>query len=556
MKTILPFQHQTPLSNFVLKNPEVSPEAVPMDVLVVGGGPSGLATAIRLAQLVKADNEKGGGLGDVQIGVLEKASQMGGHVLSGAVMNPRALRELFPAMTDKDFPLRTPVEKDEVYFMTESSHFRIPTPPTMNNHGNFVVSACELVRWLGTQAEGLGVNLFTSFPAASLLVKDNAVIGVRTVPAGQLRNKEAGPQYMPATDLTAKVTVLSEGTRGPLAQSYCKEFNITAKQDQIFALGVKEIWKTKKVPKGVVHTLGWPLPSDAFGGSFIYPMAADMVAFGLVVGLDYKNANLDTHQLLQRVKKHPLFMQYLEGGELVEWGAKTIPEGGAHAVPEQLCGDGLLMTGDTVGLVNVPALKGIHYAIQSGIYAADSIFEALKKNDFSKNTLSSYSAKVHQSYIMEDLKKVRNMRQAFSSGFFVGGMKAGLMTLTGGAFPGSDIIVEEDAKHTKEFVENNLTNPGTTNSTTKNLTLSKVDGVYLSGNKTRDDIPQHLTVGKDISPEVASMYQALCPAGVYERKNDQLVVNAPNCIDCKATDVIGPRWEPREGGAGPNYNLM
>jgi electron-transferring-flavoprotein dehydrogenase len=350
---------------------------------------------------------------------------------------------------------------------------------------------------------------------------------------------------MPPNDITAKVTVLTDGTRSPLSQAYCQWQNLLPEQPQIYALGVKEIWKVKKAPEEVIHTLGYPLPLNCFGGSWLYPMGNDLISFGLVVGMDYKPHALDTHKLLQKLKQHPLFKNILEGGEVLEWGAKTIPEGGWNSLPKKLHGDGLLIAGDSAGFVNVPALKGVHYSMQSGMLAAETIFEALKKNDFSANTLKTYDDKIQSSYIKTDLYKVRNMRQAFKDGFYMGSLKAGLMTVTGGMFPGGS-APHEDAAEAKDVQP----------MTYENVGLSKVDAVYLSGNKTRDDIPQHLTVGKDISPEVADMYAAMCPAGVYERRGDQLVVNAPNCIDCKATDVIGPRWQPREGGAGPDYKQM
>jgi electron-transferring-flavoprotein dehydrogenase len=346
--------------------------------------------------------------------------------------------------------------------------------------------------------------------------------------------------------------VLTEGTRGPLTQAYLKEFNIKSKYPQIYALGVKEIWKTKNPPEFVTHTLGWPLTNSSFGGSFMYPMGDDMLAIGLVVGLDYKEHNLDVHGLLQKLKEHPLFKKHLVGGECVEWGAKTIPEGGLLALPEKLHGDGILMAGDCAGFVNVPALKGIHYAMQTGMMAARTVFQSLKAQKFDAETLSVYDKMVQSSYVWSDLHKVRNMRQAFKSGFYLGGIKAGLMTVTGGAIPGDMSGLEEDAKDEKFF---------TPSEPTSSVGISKLDAVYLSGNKTRDDIPSHLTpvshkIGKEISKEVAEFYAHMCPAGVYEVRGDQLIINAPNCIDCKATDVLGPRWQPREGGAGPSYRFM
>ena len=508
----------------------------------MGAGPAGLSGAIELAKLVKNDAD----MEEVEIGVLEKASTLGGHCLSGAVVNPVVMRELFPGVNEKDFPFRQPVKGDEVYYLTEKGKIKIPTPPTMCNEGYYVASICEIVRWMGERAEELGVNIFTGFPAEALLTENSRVTGVRTTPAGLNRDGSQSPQYMPPTDITAQVTVLTEGTRGPLTQAYMRWQGISSLRPQIYALGVKELWRTQNVPQKVTHTMNWPLSKDCFGGSFMYPMGGDLVSIGLVVGLDYKAHNVDVHKLLQQMKRHPLFNEYLEGGTIVEWGAKTIPEGGLEALPKRLHGGGLLMAGDCAGFVNVPALKGIHYAMHTGRLAAQSIYEALKSKDTSAGSLKIFDDKVQKSFVFRDLQKVRNMRHAFKSGLLWGGVKAGLMTLTGGAFPGGGNLFEEDSEVERRFVDKTLENPG----------LSKVDAVYLSGNKTRDDIPQHLTVGKQISPEQADLYVHMCPAGVYEYSGNKLVVNAPNCIDCKATDVLGPRWQPREGGSGPNYTNM
>jgi len=527
-------------------------EAIPMDVVFVGGGPGGLAGAIELARLVKQDNENGGGIGDIEIGVLEKAGQLGEHSLSGAVVNPSAFRELFPDLSIEELPLRRPVTKEAVYVMTESKSYRIPTPPTMKNHGNYIGSICEIVRWLGDQAEGMGVNVFPGFPVDSLLVEGDNVIGVRTTPSGLGRDGEpSSADAMPAVDLTARVTVLAEGSRGPLSQAWYDWQGVTSENPQIYALGVKELWEVKEPLDRIIHTMAWPLPTDAFGGSFMYPMADNLVALGLVVGLDYGDARFDVHDALQRMKLHPLFRSILEGGEMVEWGAKTIPEGGYYSVAKRRHGNGLMVIGDAAGYVEVSSLKGIHYAMHSGMMAARQIFEALKKDDTSEAALAGYTKAVDDSVIMKDLKKTRNMRLAFKSGFLVGGVKAGLMTVTGGAFPGGKISIEEDAADPKRLgvAPVKVVPDG-------KLTFSKVDAVYKSGNQTRDDIPTHLIIGEDVSPEAAEMYEHLCPAGVYERDGDKLVVNAPNCVDCKATDVLGPRWMPREGGSGPAYRQM
>ncbi|MBX7230987.1 MAG: electron transfer flavoprotein-ubiquinone oxidoreductase [Bdellovibrionales bacterium] len=546
----VPSHFQVPLpQSELIKNflPE-GENVVPLDVVFVGAGPSGLAGAIELSRLVKKDRESGGSLSSLEIGVLDKANSLGGHNLSGAVINPVSLQELFPELNLKDFPFRRPVEEEKVFFMSESGHYKIPTPPTMCNQGNYIASICEVVRWMGQKAEEMGVNIFCGFPANGLHVQENRVVGVSTAASGLDRQGQPGSQYNPGTEITAQVTVLAEGTRGLLTQAYTQWQNIGSTLPQIYALGVKEIWRVKKAPKEIIHTMGWPLPKDAFGGSFLYPLAEDLVAIGLVVGLDYRQSHLDVHHLLQNLKQHKLFKPILEGGECIEWGAKTIPEGGYHALPERMYGDGVLILGDAAGLVNVPALKGIHYAIQSGIYGARAIYAALKNGDVSAKSLKSYDETLRSSYVFEDLKKVRNMRHAFKSGFYLGGLKAGLMTLTGGTFPGASSHGLEDAEEWKEISRHNTP--------LAQVGMSKVDAVYLSGNKTRDDIPSHLKVGKDVTAEIAEFYSHLCPAGVYERRGDDLVVNAPNCVDCKATDVLGPRWQPREGGSGPNYNMM
>ncbi len=551
LPVVVPAEYQPDLPSALLLREPLDAEAVPMDVIFVGGGPAGLAGAIELAKLVKTDNDAGGTLGDVQIAVLEKASALGEHSLSGAVVNPRAFMELFPDLSASDFPFRAPVTNERVYFMMGERAQRIPTPPTMQNHGHHIGSLSEIVRWLGEKAEGMGVNIFTGFPVASLMMEDKKVVGVRTTPTGLMRDGTPGSSFTPPTDISARVTVLSEGTRGSLTQAWMNDSGIISDNPQIYALGVKEIWETKKPLDAIIHTLGWPLPTDAFGGSFMYPLTPNLVAVGIVVGMDYRQTTLDVHQLLQKLKTAPLFREYLEGGEMVEWGAKTIPEGGYYALPKKRYGEGVMVVGDSAGFVEVASLKGIHYAMQSGMYAARAIFDALKKDDISDNTLARYDALVDASYITSDLKERRNMRLAFQQGgLYGGGIKATLMTLTKGALFGSRIDSHEDADVSRTVTtEEPLVPDG-------KLTFSKLDANFKSGNATRDTIPSHLVVGKDIPPEVAQFYAHMCPAGVYELNGDRLVVNQANCIDCKATDVIGPRWTPREGESGPKYRLM
>jgi len=550
---MIPAQYQPPLPLDRLILPEGAPGAgdrMELDVLIVGAGPAGLACAIELANLAKREGT------ELNIGVLEKAAALGEHSLSGAIVNPRPFRELFPDLPAAELPFRGPVGKEAVYLLTSGSALRLPTPPTMHNRGNFVASLCEIVRWLGARAEALGVNVFTGFPAAQLLAQGRRVVGVRTAPSGLNRDGTPGPSFQAPNDLSAKVVALAEGTRGLLSQAWCEWERVPSPNPQIFALGVKEIWETKQPLGRVVHTLGWPLPNDAFGGSFMYPLEPRLVALGLVVGLDYRDATLDVHGLFQRMKLHPLFRRILEGGEMIEWGAKTIPEGGFYALPERRSGDGVVLLGDAAGFVDVPSLKGIHYAMQSGMFAARAIFQALRSGDASAARLAEYDRLVNSSYVAHDLHRTRNMRLAFKDGLYVGGVKAALMAVTGGRFPGRMIHMDRDADIERRPAPGTPGfRPGSVDPDGK-LTFSKVDGVFKSGNATRDTIPTHLVIGRDVPAEVAAFYSHLCPAGVYEVAEGRLRVNAPNCVDCKATDVLGPRWTPREGGSGTKYKRM
>ncbi len=541
MDSFVPAQYQPrlPLDQLIIEaGSDGAGDTMELDVVIVGAGPAGLSCAIELAKLARADGS------ELNVGVLEKAEALGEHSLSGAVVNPRAMRELFPELQDSDFPFRRPVDKEAVYLLTRSGKLRLPTPPTMHNRRYYIASLCEIVRWLGAKAEALGVTVFTGFPAAQLLVRGQAVAGVRTAAAGLDRDGKPTPGASAPNDLTAKVTALAGGTRGLLAQAWCERQHVPSENPQIFALGVKELWETKQPLDRVIHTLGWPLPRDAFGGSFIYPLEPNLVALGLVVGLDYRDANLDVHVLLQRFKQHPLLRSLLAGGEMVEWGAKTIPEGGFYALPERRSGEGIVILGDAAGFVDVPSLKGIHYAMQSGIYAARAIYQHLNTGA----ALAEYDRLVNASYVVSDLYRTRNMRLAFRDGFYLGGFQAALMTLTGGRFPGGKYRMHADAEVPRRSSPNSAgaTTPG----------ISKVDAVFKSGNATRDTVPSHLIAGSDVPLEVARFYAHMCPAGVYEATESGLRINAPNCVDCKATDVLGPRWTPREGGSGPRYKRM
>src|SRR5581483_295858 len=401
-------------------------EPIEVDFLVVGAGPAGLAAAIRLGQLAP----------DTSVAVLEKGKRPGAHLLSGAVMRPEPLR----ALAGEDFPSYGRVPGEAVYFLTASRAVRIPVPPTMRNHGNVVVSLSQLGRWLAEKAESGGAMLLPETAAVSLLVDDGRVVGVRTGDKGRGRDGERLGRFEPGSDVRARVSLLCEGTAGHLTGAALYHFALQGSSPQVWALGVKEVWRVARPLRRVIHTLGWPLRAGAryreFGGSFVYPMGDDMVALGMVVGLDYRDAELSVHDLLQELKTHPLVHGLLEGGERVGWGAKTIPEGGFVALPRAFHAPGLLLCGDGVGLVNVPALKGIHYAVESGRLAA----EAAAGGD-----LASYDRALRESFVWEDLRGVRNMRQAFAGGFWRGSLSAGLATVSRGAVPFGDRATEPDA---------------------------------------------------------------------------------------------------------------
>jgi electron-transferring-flavoprotein dehydrogenase len=550
-RPFIPARHQAPFPAERFLADAARPEGVdevPVDVLFVGGGPAGLAGAIALAQMVRDEPE--GPLAGLRIAVLEKASSLGEHCLSGAVINPRSLLELFPGLSAADLPFRGEVRAERLLYLTRDGAHRLPMPRSMCNRGNHVASLCEVVRWMGAKAEELGVMVLTGFAADKLLMRDGVVAGVRTAPAGLGRDGTPGDAYQAPADVTARVTVLAEGTRGPLAQAYFASRGVRSPNPQLFALGVKELWRAPRALEGVIHTMGWPLPASAFGGAFIYPMGENLVSLGVVVGLDYGEQALDVHELTQRLKTHPAIRPIIDGGELLEWGAKTIPEGGLYSLPERLHGDGVIVVGDAAGLVNVAALKGVHYAVQSGVFAARAAADAVRKDDASAAVLGRYDQMLRSSFVWEDLHGTRNMRLGFTRGRLAGAAIAGLAEVTRGRLPAGRIGVHADAERARRggpagaFVPDNR------------LTFSKVNANFKSGNQTRDDIPLHVIQGEGVTPEAARFYAALCPAGVYEERGGGLVVNAPNCIDCKATDVLGPRWTAREGGSGPRYKLM
>jgi electron-transferring-flavoprotein dehydrogenase len=533
-------------------------ERIEIGVLIVGAGPAGLACAIRLGQLLEDAPEIRERLGEVPVAVLEKGKQPGSHLLSGAVVNPRALRRLFKGRKRIDeMPFYGPVEHESVYYLTLRRALRIPTPPTMKNDGNVIASLSRLGRWLAEQAEDGGAMILPETRAVKLLAEGTRVRGVRTGDRGRGRGGEELGNFEPGADVVARVTVLAEGTQGHLTGVALNRFGLAGESPQVWALGVKEVWKVARPLDRVIHTMGWPLRAAAryreFGGSFIYPMGEDMLTLGMVVGLDYRDTELSVHDLLQELKTHPFVRSLLEGGERVAWGAKTIPEGGFLSLPRSLHAPGLLICGDGAGLVNVPALKGIHYAIESGSLAAEAAVAALRRGQtpWTPGALAAYDDALRQSFVWKDLREVRNMRQAFGRGFWLGGALAGAMTATKGRFPPGDAGTERDADQELLTSDRARSYPAPDGQ----LTFDKLSSVFASGNKTRDDQPDHIVIRRDVPQELARMWERMCPAQVYEAGDGGVTVTPSNCVQCGAITAKGGRLTPPEGGSGPEYTV-
>jgi electron-transferring-flavoprotein dehydrogenase len=550
---------------FVAEPGDPPGERIDVGVLVVGAGPAGLSAAIRLGQLLDEHPDVRERLGDVPVAVVEKGRAPGAHLLSGAVVNPRAFRELFPGLHTEDMPFRGAVVREGVYLLTPKRHLRIPAPPTMWNHNHHVASISEIGRWLAERAEELGATIVPETSARTLLVSGGRVLGVRTGDRGRGKDGSELPNYEPGSDLQARVSILAEGTQGHLAGVASARFGL-ASRPQTYALGVKEVWEVPRPLGRVIHTMGWPLRGSKqareFGGSFIYPLGEDKVAIGMVVGLDYTDATLSVHDLLQELKTHPFVRRILEGGTRVAWGAKTIPEGGFQAVPDRLSFPGGMVVGDSAGFVNVPALKGIHYAMKSGMLAAEAAFAAVRPGStaWSPGALDGYDEAVRASYIWKDLQRVRNMRPAFKHGFVRGALLAGVSLNTLGKVPPGTSDLEPDAAVPVESRGRSHAYPAPDGQ----LVFDKLSSVYLSGNRTRDDARSHIRVDTKVRREVAEAWTHMCPAQVYEAKGDaspagnvvEVEVTASNCVQCGAITAKGGRLTPAEGGDGPEYSLM
>jgi electron-transferring-flavoprotein dehydrogenase len=550
---------------FVAEPSDPPDERIEVGALIVGAGPAGLAAAIRLAQLFEERPDLRERLGEVPVAVVEKGKAPGAHLLSGAVVNPRALRQLFPGIHTEDLPFRAPVEHEGLYYLTSKRAVRVPAPPPMWNHGNHVASISELAAWLAERAEELGVTIVSETSARKLLVAGSRVVGIRSGDRGRGRDGQELPNFEPGSDIMARVTILAEGTQGHLTGIALDRFGLMSKP-QVWALGVKEVWEVPKPLNRVIHTMGWPLRGGRkyreFGGSFIYPLGESMVALGMVVGLDYADATVSVHDLLQELKGHPFVRRILEGGKRVAWGAKTIPEGGFLALPDRFHFPGGMIVGDGAGLVNVPALKGIHYAMRSGMLAAETAFQALQpgRTAWQPGALESYDQALRESYVWKDLERVRNLRPAFKYGFARGAIIAGAAMSSLGKLPPRDLELERDADVPAFIGTRDRSYPQPNG----RLFFDKLSSVFLSGNKTRDDAPSHIRIDRKVRREVAETWVNLCPAHVYEIAGEQspagnvvgVEVTPANCVQCGAITAKGGRLTPPEGGDGPEYSLM
>ena len=553
----------------------VDREKLEADVLIIGAGPGGLACALHLANLIEAHTAAGKSpaLSAENIYVLEKAREIGAHQLSGAIMDPRGLRELVPDF-EKTAPLDTPVTGDAAYYFTEKSSFKLPiTPPPLRNHGNYVISLNKLVKWLGGLVENKGVNLFTQFAGRNLIYENSGIAGVFTEDKGVDKNGKPKDNFTPGYELRAKVTVLAEGPRGSLTKDLVTQLKLDGLNPQVYGLGIKELWE---VPAGriatgyVAHTLGWPLTSDVYGGGWVYGLRNNRVSLGMVVALEYHDPLFDPHAAFQKFKTHPFVRKILDGGKMIRYGAKTVPYGGWYSMPRNFVSGGLII-GDSASLLNSQRLKGIHTAIKSGMLAAETIYESLCAGDTSAEQLSSYQRKIEQSWLKKELYEVRNFHQAFHGGLWKGLVQAGLQFVTGGrglADPMRSRAGYQEYRNLHR--DRTLVDQSARFKGDGKLTFDRLTDVYHSGTRHEEDQPCHLVVldpnicGDRCVREFGNPCQYFCPAAVYEMVMDKgeprLKINAANCVHCKTCDIADPyqiiNWVPPEGGGGPNYEGM
>jgi electron-transferring-flavoprotein dehydrogenase len=549
-------------------------ERLEADVLIIGAGPAGLSCALHLANLIEQRGARTGSppLSVENIYVLEKGREIGAHQLSGAILDPRALAQLVPDF-EKSAPLDTPVTGDAAYYLTEQRALKLPiTPPPLRNHGNYVVSLNKLVKWLGGLVEKKGINLFTQFAGRELIYENNGIAGVITEDKGVDKNGKPKDNFTPGYELRAKVTVLAEGPRGSLAKDLVERLKLEGLNPQVYGIGIKELWDVEpgRIDTGyVAHTLGWPFASDLYGGGWIYGLRDHRVSIGTVVALEYKNPLFDPHEAFQRFKTHPFVKRILEGGKLVRYGAKTVPYGGWYSMPRPYF-DGGLIAGDSASLLNSQRLKGIHTAIQSGMLAAETIYEALGSGDTSARGLSVYQKKIEQSWLKKELWAVRNFHQGFHGGLWKGLLHAGLQYVTGGRG------LFDPMRSKAGYEDYEKLSPGERVDSSQRfrgdgqLTFDRLTDVYHSGTRHDEDQPCHLIVREPTVcidrcvREYGNPCQYFCPAAVYEMVQEEgaarLKIHAANCVHCKTCDIADPyqiiQWVPPEGGGGPNYEGM
>ena len=563
--------------------PNVERPAMEADVVIVGGGPAGMACALRLSQLIDEHNDKhpDAPLTKDNIYVLEKAREIGAHSLSGALLDPRSMRELLPDF-ESEAPLDAAVVKEAVYYLTRNGKFKLPVvPPPLRDHGNYVISINRFVKWLGSKVEATGITVFSGFAGSELLFEKGRVLGVRTDDKGVDKNGEQKSNFEPGYDLTAKVVILAEGTRGSLTKQLIGRFQLDNERNpQTYGIGVKELWELpsgRVAPGEVIYTMGYPLSFNEYGGSWIYGSRDNLVSLGFVTGLDYPDPRIDPQRVLQEFKKHPFVAKLLEGGKMVRYGAKSLPYGGWWCIPP-VAGDGWMILGDAAGFLNSQRLKGIHLAIKSGMLAAETAYEAMAKDDYSLEVLEKFQDRVENSWIKDELWPVRNFHQGFDKGFLSGLVHAGIQQVTGGR--GLRAHYNNHAGHLRMKQLSQLPPDGGAEadiiSAAKGdgkLTFDKLTDVYYSGTKHEEDQPAHLVIhdtnvcNERCVHEFGNPCKNFCPASVYEMVEAtdtpsglQIHLNASNCVHCKTCDIMDPyeiiTWVPPEGGGGPNYEGM